>query len=161
MKRFPLTQWLAENPVDSRMFWKRAAEEQFIQLVAIGALLEVEPTVISTHRSKSITLPVVSFERPDIGLLVVIRGNFYDYKLSVRSERPIADAGFADLFATAPDGSYGASLSSCYFEGFPEDLVFGHYSKNPRRWSASLGDDKALRDVIAACLESATRAEEA
>lgn len=156
VERPTLTQWVASHPVRETMFWKEPAEYQFTLFAEIGSLVGVQPTVISTHRSKSIELPVVRYDRPDLGAFFVIRGNFYDYKLSVRSERPIDDAGFADLFATAPTCGYEGELSSCYFEGFPEELVFGHQSANPREWSAEIGRIETLRAVLTLCMEHLT-----
>ena len=103
--------------------------------------------VIGTHRSKSILLPVVEYRRPDLGLRMVIRGNFYNYKLSVLSERRIVSGDFGALFQTdpPPDPGYtGDPLRPVYFEGFPEELVFGYYAIDQRRWSAAITSDHSL-----------------
>lgn len=111
--------------------------------------------VIATHRSKSIDLPVISFERGDLGVRFVVRDNFYNFKLSVVSERPIKCDAFQFLFKTMPprEPDYtGDALSSCYFEGFPSDLIFGYYSADSRRWSAEIHGQNALWTVLFLCM---------
>lgn len=103
-------------------------------------------TVISEHRSKSVALPVYNFERPDLGLRFVARNNFYNWKLSVISERPI-ECDFSGLFkTTAPiEPEYtGDPLHAVYFEGFPRELVFGYYEANKHAFSAEIGGDNAM-----------------
>jgi len=142
------------------MYYKKAsggqimfARDNLCSLVSAGLPYDRERktlTVISTHRSKSVVLPVYNFERPDLGLRFVARENFYNWKLSVISERPI-DCDFAGLFKTTPpiQPEYtGDPLSSVYFEGFPEDLVFGYYETNKCRFSAEIGGDQAMWTVL-------------
>lgn len=156
-----LQRWISEQVVGDEMLWKGAFGRQvgfirdvLIPLAAWG--LEYEdvagvPAVISTHRSKSIVLPVVELSRPDLGLRMVVRENFYNWKLSVVSERPV-EADFSGLFHTTPpvDPSYtGDPLSPVYFEGFPEDLVFGYYGTgDKRRWSAEVHGDCRLYTAV-------------
>lgn len=112
--------------------------------------------IIGEHRSKSVRLPVYSIERPDRGLRFVLRDNYYDWKLSVLSETPIDDPLFPYLFHTTPPiepGYTGDPLRSVYFEGFPQDLVLGYQSENPRWWSAEL-DDRALWTTILLCMKA-------
>jgi hypothetical protein len=103
--------------------------------------------VVGEHRSKSVALPVYRLVREDLGLRIYLRDNFYDWKLSIDSAHPI-NCDFAGLFKTGPahDEQYsGRELASCYFEGFPEHLIFGHYgASDGRRWSASIGSRFAL-----------------
>lgn len=112
--------------------------------------------VIAEHCSKSVRLPVYSIEREDIGIRLVLRDNYYNWKLSVISERPIDDPLFPYLFHTtppvAPDYT-GDPLDSVYFEGFPEELVFGYHAANHRRWSAELGQ-WSLRTVVFLCMKA-------
>lgn len=111
--------------------------------------------VIGEHHSKSVRLPVYSLERPDKGVRLVLRDNHYDWKLSVASEVPIDHELFAYLFHTTPpiEPDYtGNELASCYFEGFPKDLIFGYHANDSRRWSASIGGDRALWTTILLCM---------
>jgi hypothetical protein len=110
--------------------------------------------VIGEHRSKSVRLPVYSLERPDLGIRLVLRNNYFDWKLTVISEVPIQSDLFPYLFKTMPpvEPEYtGDELAACYFEGFPKDLVFGYQATDPRRWSASL-DDHALWTSVMICM---------
>lgn len=142
------------------MFWKGAADQQhetwrdLCGLIGSGLSYRKAMaclSVVSTHRSKSIVLPVVQYDRSDIGLILTMRDNFYNVKLSVQSERPIGYAEeLACLFRTTPPvcPEYtGDPLHSVYFEGLPNGLVFGYYSADPRKWSAEL-NQASLRTVM-------------
>ena len=111
--------------------------------------------VISTHRSKSVTLPVYSLERP--GLQIVLRNNYYNWKMSVISENTICDPDgvFPHLFYTTPpvEPEYtGNPLAPCYFEGFPEELIFDYYEpsfqRSESKWSAEISGDYRLWTAI-------------
>jgi hypothetical protein len=103
--------------------------------------------VIGTHRSKSVILPVYQISRPDVGLVVTLRNNFYNWKVSFQSEQRIL-VDFDGLFATPPpiDPEYtGNPLSSVYFEGFKPEHIFGYYMNSDRRqFSAEIRDDYRL-----------------
>jgi hypothetical protein len=103
--------------------------------------------VISTHTSKSVKLPVYLLQRPDLGLHLILRDNYHDWKLSVISDNPISE-DFSGLFHTTPpiEPEYtGNELAPCYFDGFPEGTTFGYYeSGDKRQWSAMLGSDYAV-----------------
>jgi len=145
----PIREWALETVPSDDMLWKGGWGSQVMFFrddlrYLMGSGLDYEDAkglgrVISTHTSKSIALPVVEYDRKDIGLRVILRDNFHDWKLSVISERPITSC-FDGLFHTTPpvEPEYtGDYLSPCYFEGFPRDLVFGYLSKSDgRRWSA-------------------------
>ena len=163
----PLQEWISEQVVGDEMLWKGAFGGQMEDLRGIermmGAGLDYEDYkdkvafVISTHRSKSITLPVVLFDRSDIGLVVVVRENFYNWKLSVMSEKPIDDDLFPYLFFTTPpvEPDYtGNPLASCYFEGFPREYIFGYHSENQKAWSAEFGGLSTIKHVLFLCLKA-------
>jgi hypothetical protein len=160
MTKIPYLQWLQDNPVPDTMFWKSNANAQtgtwlgLCHLIGSGLHYKKSQaclSVISTHRSKSIVLPVVQYDRSDIGLVLTMRDNFHGVKLSVQSERPI---GYAEelscLFHTTPPicPEYtGDPMHPVYFEGFPENLVYGYYSANPRQFSADL-DQASLKMAL-------------
>lgn len=160
-----LKDWVAANFIEDKMFWKFDAESQFKFIYQLSDLVTrsfsyedylktSSPMVISSHRSKSIILPVYQIHHPEITF--TLRNNFHDWKLSVESKNPIV-ANFEGLFYTSPpiDPSYtGEPLDPVYFEGFPEDLVFRYYSKNNTKFSASIADDYRLYTVIFLCLQS-------
>lgn len=106
--------------------------------------------VISEHTSKSVRLPVYSFERKDIGLRLTLRYNYYNWKLSVESQLPI-NADFSGLFFTNPpvEPEYtGNQLSPVYFEGFPQDRIFGYYENDHCKFSAEIISNEQLWTVI-------------
>jgi hypothetical protein len=112
----------------------------------------IKARVISTHGSKSVGLPVYELDRPDLGIRLILRDNFYNWKLTVMAGLPIV-ADFSGLFHTTPpvEPDYtGNPLSACYFEGFPRELVFGYYEPSDKRhWSAEInGGDQALWAVV-------------
>jgi hypothetical protein len=162
-----LQRWVSKQIVADEMLWKGAWGEQIqfvrdrlLYLMASGLHFEDIadiPDVIATHRSKSIDLPVYELRRDDIGLRLILRGNFYDWKLSVISERPIV-ADFAGLFhmtpPVAPDYT-GDELHPVYFEGFPRDLIFGYYEpSDKKRWSACLGGEYTVYMTVFLILRS-------
>jgi hypothetical protein len=156
-----IQEWALETTPSDDMLWKGAwgAQIKFIgdtlqELIGVG--LEHEERrklarVISTHVSKSILLPVVEIARPDLGVRFILRENFYNWKLSVISERPV-EANFDGLFPitppTEPDYT-GNPLSPVYFEGFPADLIFGYFEPSDRRrWSAEIWSEHVLWTTI-------------
>lgn len=159
----PINEWVADHPVGPDMLWKEGVGHQikFVrdtlsQLMSMGLSYEDYVkmgvcTVVSTHRSKSIDLPVYSLHRPDLGLRLILRDNFYNWKMSVISEHPIT-ADLQDVFHCHPprEPDYtGDDLRSVYFEGFPPDLVFGYYGESDyRRWSAQIDSDERVYMTI-------------
>ena len=153
----PLQEWMSAHPVRDEMFWQEPAGQQMMFVrdrIAglVGYGLEHEqrklvPTVISTHRSKSIELPVYELCRPDRNLRIILRENFFNWKMSVINDYPVV-VDFDGLFHTTPptDPDYtGNELHPVYFEGFPEDLIFGYYESSDKcRFSAAISGDHAL-----------------
>lgn len=106
----PLPTWISSNPIQPEMFWLRAAHAQFEVLRQIPALLPSSDIfVVGAHRSKSIKLPVVEIRVPK-GLTINARGNFHNWAVSVRSDRPLSG-----LDTSGFDMDY---LDEVYFEGF-------------------------------------------
>jgi len=109
---------------------------------------EVVCSVVGEHTSKSVKLPVVMFDRSDLNLQLVLRNNFYDWKLSVISMRPIT-ADFSDLFCCNPPSKEDLGyLHPVYFEGFPKEYIFSYYSLLTGTWSASIDSDYDLYMVV-------------
>jgi hypothetical protein len=113
--------------------------------------------VVGEHLSKSVRLPVYSLERPDLGLRIVARDNFYDWNVSVASERDVATdlRGFPlDYWIESErerfkDGYQpGRSWGYCFFQGFPSDMQFGPYKENKRRFSMCVGSDYELFTLV-------------
>lgn len=97
-------------------------------------------TVIGEHCSKSVRLPVYHVALP--GLEMVLRDNFYNWRVSVRREKP-DDVGGWGLFDEK------TAISRCYCEGFPDGWVFGPYGLDRRRFTVEIGTE---HDLYAFCL---------
>jgi hypothetical protein len=164
--KIKLQDWIHAHiqAVGDEMLWKGAFGDQiyFVRdrlapVVGVGLEREYDERcgdivyVISTHQSKSITLPVYEIVREDLGLKIVLRDNFYNWKMSVISDKPV-EADFTGLFITSPptESKYtGDHLHPVYFEGFPGDLIFGYYdTSDKKKWSAEIGDSYDLMTVV-------------
>jgi len=106
--------------------------------------------VVGEHTSKSVNLPVYSLERPDLGIQFVLRDNYHDWNVSVVSEKPIETdlRGFELDFSDSDKKRFesepwrpGHSWGYCYFQGFPEELQFGPYSQDQRKFSLCIGSE--------------------
>ena len=162
-QKTPLQEWFNEQlaSTNDELIYKGASGEQIMWvrdelsgLAFAGLPYErgrVRCWVISEHYSKSVRLPVYSIEREDIGLQLVLRGNFYNWKLSCMSRQPIR-CDFDGLFYTTPpvEPDYtGDCLHPVYFEGFPPEHIFGYYAPSDgRQWSAEIGGKHALWTTV-------------
>lgn len=134
-----LETWFKERPDLGNMIWRGAAAQQFSFLQDIVVPLMrghdecAEARVVSTHKSKSIELPVVEIGMPILGLRVFARDNFHNVAFTVQSENPVTELDTSHLRF---DG-----LDSCYFEGFERGHIpiYGPYEKDNRRFSAHSG----------------------
>lgn len=136
----PLQAWFSDwlTATSDDLIYKKAASSQ-IMFVRDGlgrALADSYEqwqgalTVLSEHRSKSVRLPVYLITLP--GLEMVIRDNFYNWKVSVRSDKPLDDLAGWGLFRE------DERHSACYCEGFPEEWVHGPYVKDRRRFTVEM-----------------------
>jgi hypothetical protein len=91
--------------------------------------------VIAAHTSKGIALGVYRIAVPDLTL--TLRNNFYDWKVSVESSRPVDDA-FFDLI------DRDEVILPVYCEGFPEEYVYGPYSADPSKFTVAIHGDFVL-----------------
>ena len=156
-----LQKWINEQTIGDEMLWKGSwgRQVEFVRDSVTGlfcADLDYEDkkdvvTVISTHRSKSIVLPVYKLCREDIGLTLILRNNFFNWKMSVISEKPL-DVNFDGLCYTTPpiEPDYtGDHLANCYFEGFPPEYIFGYYStSDKKKFSVEIWSDNALWTAV-------------
>lgn len=118
----------------------------------------VTAMVIGEHSSKSVRLPVFSFERPDLGIQFVLRTNYHDWNVSVVAEKPVnADLrGFVTDFwgekereKWEPGGYWGY----CFFQGFPHEFFFGPYANDRRRFSTYMSNDYELYAFVRLVLQ--------
>lgn len=126
-----LLYWMRKQEIDDKMIYKEAAikQECFIRDQICMNLLHTHAFVVSTHRSKSIVLPVYAFTMEN-GIKVICRENFYGWKLSVvlPKYRPSENIIPEDLL----EGGYNGNPSKCYFEGFKDEWVFEGYKPDDK-----------------------------
>ncbi len=127
-----------------RFVWKGAARGSMAMFEAFARVTESKLEVVSSHMSKSISLPVVKYTM-ECGVEIITRDNFHDIKVSVRAPKPFD----TDLWGIAA-GNTPSYLHSCYFEGFSEDWVFPEFYRGCTQFSASLGYKgfQGLADVL-------------
>ncbi len=141
MENPKLQEWAMENKPEEKMIYKQGYWDQivFIRDTLRSVLSRTEGdykilgdniTVISTHTSKSILLPVFKVVLPN-GVEMIMRYNFHDWKISVSSPFEI-DCDFLNIF------NYGAEVHSVYCEGFEEEWVYGPYIENNKKFTLEL-----------------------
>lgn len=145
--RTNLHEWFMANRPEEKYFAKLAAEKQIMfvrddleKIASTGLTYEhrCQAAVISTHMSKSITLPVYEFHREDLGVRITLRNNFFGWKVSVESKHRVT-MDSTELF------DMYEKHSVVYCEGFPADRVFGSYAdafdKKPCNFTVELGGE--------------------
>lgn len=122
--------WARVNEPDNSLLYKNSFYEQinFVQDILSRILLpsydeyEKSPVmIISTHVSKSVTLPVYQFKLEKYGLEITLRNNFYDWKVSINSQIPIE---------FDPMGLIDKNKTISFCEGFPTGKLYGSYNSN-------------------------------
>lgn len=94
-----------------------------------------EISVISTHRSKSITLPVFMISLND-GTVMIMRCNFHNWMVTVISDRPV----FLNTACFKSD----EKIDPIYCEGFDPSWVLGPYADSKRRFTFKVYNDDQL-----------------
>lgn len=110
--------------------------------------------VVATHTSKSTELPVY-YIRGDNGIEAWMRGNYYNWQVSVRSPVVIPDVFFR-LFDKEDSHE---QLRSYLMEGFKEEWIFGPYSQNPQEFSVTLSYDPGVLFTFCFLVTEAVRRE--
>jgi hypothetical protein len=134
--------WFMANRPGDTMLWKGGAKHSIMLMrdtlvqpfyKTYDANKANPPQVVSIHRSKSVSLPVVQFKLG--GLAITMRDNFYDWGFAVQSDRPL-------FFSATSDSIFSrAEVSSCC-EGFPDELMLPAYSKSDlKSFGASCGNE--------------------
>lgn len=84
--------------------------------------------VVSTHKSKSTNLPVYKIKKN--GLEIILRGNYYDWKVSIKNETSII----------LPDMKIDTSkkINSVYCEGFKDSWVYDSYDNDDKQFTIEL-----------------------
>lgn len=148
-KGIDLQQWAIDNEPSKEMYfydgyWHQImlVRDQFTSLV-FGSRMEGEGnrTVIGTHLSKSILLPVYQMVVEELGLTLVLRCNFHDWKVSVISEMPII-CDFMKLFN--PNDKW----STHYCEGFRSEHILPSYTESNTGFTVELANDFTLHTFL-------------
>jgi len=128
---YQITQWIRQNDWLEELSFKKLAGTQFCFVRdQLGQSLGFETAdVVATHMSKSCLLPVYFLSYK--GLQLIIRDNFYNWKLSVNS--PIDLDLDTDLFIKESE-----DISTLYCEGFKDEWVFGTYAKDHSKFTIEL-----------------------
>lgn len=133
--------WADNNEPLDKMLWKQGYWDQIIfvrdKIASIFAscyeeYIEIRENirVISTHMSKSITLPVYKVFTLD-GIKLTIRYNFFNWKVSVDSLVDI-DCDFGNLFNPEE------KIKPIYCEGFKNEWVFDSYKNNKKQFTVEI-----------------------
>lgn len=138
-----LLSWCRVNEPGDEMLWKDKYCEQIlfirddINAIFYGNDYEEYKNnpvmVIGTHRSKSIVLPVYRIYLKDHGVIMILRNNFYDWKISVISKVDL-NVDFIGLFDEKE------KVNPLFCEGFTPDRVFGSYSKSKKQFTLELSN---------------------
>jgi hypothetical protein len=154
-----LDEWVKENvPDDDLLYGKGLASQVNFVRNEIPSILaisyqEVEGIrkqirVVSTHTSKSVTLPVFQFDWDDYKF--TMRNNFHDWKVSVHwvhEWQNIADIDFGNVVSEG----LSEPINSVYCEGFRENAIYGSVEEarsDPNKWkrgfTVSIGGSYSL-----------------
>jgi len=136
-----LQNWAEENEPEDKMIYKKGYWDQIIFIrdtipgifaTTYGEYFDIQQSiaVISDHTSKSIKLPVAQITTIS-GINLILRNNFHDWKISVRSP-VVINGNFAKLFD--PEEQF----NHIYCEGFKPEWVFSSYSRNKSRFTVEL-----------------------
>ena len=145
-----VTAWFRVNEPDKNLIYAKGLGDQvsFVRDTLCSLLRSTyeewrdnPPLVISTHYSKSVKLPVYQINMEKYGIEMVLRSNFYDWKISVKSDKPL-DFDYMGLFNPTE------KISSVYCEGFPKDKVYGSYEQSHSQFTIEIGSRYDLYTFI-------------
>lgn len=145
-----VTAWIRVNKPDKNLIYAKVLEDQvrFVRGPLCHMLMSTyeewhdnPPLVISTHYSKSVKLPVFQINLEKYGIEMVLRYNFYDWKISVKSDKPL-DFDYMGLFNPKEE------IASVYCEGFPKDKVYGSYEQSHSQFTIEIGSHYDLYTFI-------------
>lgn len=97
--------------------------------------------VIDTHKSKSIDLPVYEINLKSHNVKIIMRNNFYDWKVSIISSKDIL-IDFMGLF------NEDEVINEVYCEGFKRNQIFDCYSKDKKKFTFEVIDDYKLYTLM-------------
>ena len=129
------TEWLYLNPLRGDTIVREEFEEvkKFIRDLSFMLWEDSvsEPVVISKHAFRNLLFPVYKFVIEKCNLVIIMRHNFYDWKISIDSKEPI----FCDYLGIIDENE---TIGPQQCEGFPLINVYKSYSENKYSFTVSL-----------------------
>jgi hypothetical protein len=145
----PLQEWITANHPKEKMIWKESWSKQvcFVRDEIPRFLsdnydsyktISENITVISTHTSKSISLPVYCIKAN--GDKFILRNNFHDWKVSVETyNMHKIDFGSLGLF------NIESQVHQVYCEGFKPEWVYKPYADDKFKYTLEINNDFDLK----------------
>lgn len=142
-----LIAWLRVNDPDEYLVFGKKLGNQvgFVKddicdiLSRIGKIKqEIVPLVIAVHYSNSVKLPVYQINLEKYGVEIVLRNNFYDWVISIKSEKPLdfEVMGLLEKHVRQPN-YFGSS-------GIPFNKLYGAYAENKSQFTFEIRKDYDL-----------------
>jgi len=147
----PLQEWISTNIPEKKMYWKDSWSQQVQFVRDVIPRLLCNPngsdymtvrdniTVISTHMSKSIDLPVYCIKAN--GDKFIMRNNFFDWKVSVETHN-IHNIDFEKLGVI---NKTSTQIHQVYCEGFKDEWVYKPYDEDKWKYTIEINDDFKLK----------------
>lgn len=135
--------WAMNNEPPDAMIYKKGywIQIQLIRDELFGMFHDrvKEISVVSTHTSKSIILPVYKVSLAD-GTIMIMRCNFHDWKVTVISSTPV-------LLNTACLRA-NEGINPIYCEGFDPSWVLGPYAQSSKEFTFEASNDRRLMHIL-------------
>jgi len=140
-----LQAWALANQPHEESFFKEAFWKQVMFVRddlrrAMGNVTEI--TVVSTHTSKSILLPVYKLTLKS-GVRIIMRGNFHDWKVTVISSELRENIQMNTALFDA-----NKRISEVYCEGFEDIWVHGPYYESRKAFTLEAPNDLMLFAIL-------------
>lgn len=155
----PLQSWISANIPDEKMLWKKSWSDQVcfvrdkIPTFLVHGMetmnrdernkqyqtIRENITVISTHTSKSILLPVYCIKAN--GDTFIIRNNFYDWKVSVETN----DIHKMDWQKLGIIRNNETQVHPVYCEGFKPEWVYKPYADDKWKYTIEINSRFKLK----------------
>ena len=150
-----LLYFMRKQKLDDNLLWKDASisQELFVRDTICGNLLKVHGFVVGIHYSKSCELPVYFITMRN-GVKLIMRYNFYDWKVSVETpdNQPALPANYlpTDLMTFSMVNGKLEKIPQCYLEGFKKEWCYDAYDPEniPRKFTIEVPSKYNLYVII-------------
>lgn len=134
-----LREWINDHVPEEKMYFYKAFFRQVIFMRdELRYLTGVSPEVVSTHRSKSIQLPVVRYGLDHC--VVYARENFHGWVVSVEAEEPVWLNDFRSL-PSGLDSQHNQVAILSYAEGFRSEWFYPPYYDGSTEFTVRMNSD--------------------